>query len=309
MPEQARAQLDVDAVGGVREDIGAQAAEHGLEDRDGDQADHQDVERGQTAVHQDLVDHDLEEQRRDQREDLEKERGDQHLAEQAAVFDHGPEEPGDVEPPRQIGQAGAPGEQHEAPVPLGLELAASDDQGLTLERILDQRAAVGDLGKDEESAVAPRRQRRKRRPGEASPVAGEAARLQPERLGAAQHVGNADRRSGREAVADLLGVGADPVEAQEHHEPGQARVGCSTLLDHRRNRGGRTAPRSVTRPPIAVKLPRRAASELRRGADAARTSCRLGSLAARVEDRVLAPGSLTPKPAMACTSCATPGSV
>ena len=193
------------------------------------------------AVHQHLVDHDLEEQRRDQRQDLEKQRGDQHLAEQAAVLDRGLDEPGDVEPPRQIGQAGAPGEQHEAPVPLGLELAAADDQRLTRERILDQRAAVGDLRKDEEAAVAPCRQRRKRRPGEPSPIAREAARLQAERLGAAQHVGNFDHRSGREPVADLRGVGADPVKAQEHHQAGEAWVGCRALLDHRRHRavGGR----------------------------------------------------------------------
>ena len=84
MAEQPRAQLDVDAVGRVREQIGAQDAEHGLEQRDRDEADDQHVERAQRAMHQHLVDHDLEEQRRDQREELQEERGDQHLAEQAA---------------------------------------------------------------------------------------------------------------------------------------------------------------------------------------------------------------------------------
>ena len=86
MAEQPRAQLDVDAVGGVREEIGAQDAEHGLEQGDGDQPDHQHVERAHAAVHQHLVDHDLEEQRRDQREELQEERGHQHLAQQPAVL-------------------------------------------------------------------------------------------------------------------------------------------------------------------------------------------------------------------------------
>ena len=86
MAEEPRAELDIDAVGGVREEIGPQPAEHRLEDRDRHQADDQHVERAQAAMHQHLVDDDLEEQRRDQREELQEERGDQHLGEQAAVF-------------------------------------------------------------------------------------------------------------------------------------------------------------------------------------------------------------------------------
>jgi hypothetical protein len=37
-------------------------------------------------VHEHLVDHDLEEERRDQGEDLQEERGDQDFAQQAAVL-------------------------------------------------------------------------------------------------------------------------------------------------------------------------------------------------------------------------------
>ena len=65
--EQPRAELDVDAVGGVGEQIGAQDAQHGLERRRSPTrpitSTSSVVER---AVHQHLVDHDLEEQRRDQ---------------------------------------------------------------------------------------------------------------------------------------------------------------------------------------------------------------------------------------------------
>ena len=46
-----------------------------------DKADDQHIERAEAAMHQHLVDDDLEEERRDQREELEKERGDETLAE------------------------------------------------------------------------------------------------------------------------------------------------------------------------------------------------------------------------------------
>ena len=45
MPEQPRPKLHVDSVGGVREQIGAQDAEHRLEHGDGDESHHQHIER------------------------------------------------------------------------------------------------------------------------------------------------------------------------------------------------------------------------------------------------------------------------
>ena len=50
--------------------------------------------------------------------------------------------------------------------------------------------------------------------------------LRPELLGAAQHLGDADAAAA-EAVADLLRIGPDALEAQQHHqgaEPGIERV-------------------------------------------------------------------------------------
>jgi len=61
--EQPGSEFNVDAVGGVREDISTQVAEDCLEQRNRQQAGDDDVERGQAAVHQHLVDHHLEEQR------------------------------------------------------------------------------------------------------------------------------------------------------------------------------------------------------------------------------------------------------
>ena len=48
------AELDIDAVSGVREDIGAQRREHALENRHRHQPDDDDIERRQAAVHRTL---------------------------------------------------------------------------------------------------------------------------------------------------------------------------------------------------------------------------------------------------------------
>jgi len=46
--------------------------------------------------------------RRHQHKQLEEERGDQQLTEQAAIFVHRPEEPGNVELARKVGERGPP---------------------------------------------------------------------------------------------------------------------------------------------------------------------------------------------------------
>ena len=170
MAEQPGAELDVDAVGGVGEQIGAQDAEDRLEDRDGDQADDQDVERAQAAMHEHLVDDDLEEQRRDQGKELQEERGDQHLAEQAAILVDGAQEPGDVEAARQVEQAGAARHQDEPAVPDRLELGPRHELGPRRQRMLDQRLVLADLAENQKAAVAQRGDPGQGRPGEPRPV-------------------------------------------------------------------------------------------------------------------------------------------
>jgi hypothetical protein len=93
MPEQPRPQLHVDAVRCVCEDVCAQAAQRRFEQRDGRKADHQNIQRGKAPVHQHLVDHHLEEQRRKQREDLQEQRRRQHLPQNPAVFVNRAQEP------------------------------------------------------------------------------------------------------------------------------------------------------------------------------------------------------------------------
>ena len=61
MPEQSCPKLDVDAVRRMGEDVSAQARQQAFEDRDRDEAEHENVERRKSAVHEHLVDDDLEE--------------------------------------------------------------------------------------------------------------------------------------------------------------------------------------------------------------------------------------------------------
>src|SRR6267154_4943312 len=99
MAIQARAELDVDAVGRVGKKVGAQGAKRCLEHCDHRKTDDQNLKRAQSAMHENLVDNDLEEQRADKREQLKEEGSDQYLAQQVAIFVDSAQEPGDVEPP------------------------------------------------------------------------------------------------------------------------------------------------------------------------------------------------------------------
>ena len=135
--EQAGAELDVDAVGGVGEQIGAQDGHNGLEGGDRQKADHQHVEGAEQAVHQDLVDDDLEEQRRDQAEELQEERRDQDFAQQAAILVDRAHEPADAEAARDVRQAGPAGHRDQPAVPDRDELLARHEGGPGLRR-LDQ---------------------------------------------------------------------------------------------------------------------------------------------------------------------------
>ena len=163
MMEEPGAELDIDTVGRMGEQIGAQASEHDLEHRNRNQPQDQDVERAKAAMHQHFVDDHLKEQRRHQREKLQEERGEQHLAQKRAIFVDRAHEPGDVEASRELGEAGPPGHQDEASVPRGLELGPAHHRRPCAGRLHD-RLAVGGLSENQEAAVAQRDDGRQRRP-------------------------------------------------------------------------------------------------------------------------------------------------
>jgi hypothetical protein len=78
--EQPGAELDVDTVCRMRKLVDAQRLENGLEHGQHDKPDDQHVERAHASMHEHLVDHHLEEQRRDEGKELKEERDDQHFA-------------------------------------------------------------------------------------------------------------------------------------------------------------------------------------------------------------------------------------
>ena len=121
VPKQPRAQFDIDATGGVAEDVGAQRGEYALEHHHDDQSDHQDVKGRQATVHQHLVHHHLKEQRTDQGEQLQEQADGEHFADQAAVLDEAGDEPAEIELRQFASERGAAGDQNQLTGPLGGE--------------------------------------------------------------------------------------------------------------------------------------------------------------------------------------------
>ena len=121
MAKQPRAQLHIDAAGGVAEHIGSQRAECAFEHHHDQQPDHQHVERGEAPVHQHLVHHHLKEQRAHQCEQLQKQADQQHLAQQSPVLHQAGYEPAEIEYRQLTGQRGAAGDQDELARPPGGE--------------------------------------------------------------------------------------------------------------------------------------------------------------------------------------------
>ena len=81
MPEQPRAEFDIDPVCRMRKDVSPERAQDRFENRNGDEAEHQNVERGVATMGKNLVGDHLKEQRCHQAEQLQEERSNKHLAE------------------------------------------------------------------------------------------------------------------------------------------------------------------------------------------------------------------------------------
>src|SRR5216684_6065594 len=151
--EQPGAELDVDAIGRVGENVGAQCPDDRLEDRDRHQSDHQYLQRAHAAMHEHLVDDDLKEQWADQREDLQEERGDQHLGEEVPILVNCAQEPSDVEPARQIRKRCPPSHQNDTAIPYGLELGALHQLRARRERTLHKNLVLGHFSEHDKAAV------------------------------------------------------------------------------------------------------------------------------------------------------------
>src|SRR3954454_24207426 len=236
MVEQAGPELDVDAVGRVRKQVIAQDPEHGVEQGDDDEADDEDVERGQRAVHQNLVDHDLEEQRRDQRKKLEEERSRQHLAQQPPVFADRADEPGDIEVPSEIGQAGAPDHQDQAAVPDRAQLVAIHQHRALRLRGLHQHLVGGGLCDDHEAAVPQHCDRRQRGVRQTAPLRSVGWRFSSESPGAEHDIRCAETCRA-EPVPELLAIGRNALQMQQRQQGIEPRIGGDRVGRHERSPG------------------------------------------------------------------------
>ena len=106
-----------------------------------------------------------------------------------AVFVDGAEEPGDVEPPRQIERARRAASSARAgrPTPPRIRRASSGAVAAPMRR-LNNALSVADLAEQQKAAVAQRGDRRQRRDGKPLPARSAGARPETEFLGAAQHL-------------------------------------------------------------------------------------------------------------------------
>ena len=98
-------------------------------------------------------------------------------------------------------------------------------------RILNENLILAGFAEKEKTAVAQHRDAGQRRLGQPPPVRSIDPRLEPEFLGAAQHFGHANCRA--EAVADLLGIGADAVEPQQQDQSREPRLARRLIIGSR----------------------------------------------------------------------------
>ena len=140
-----------------------------------------------------------------------------------------PHKPGDIEPAPEIGQPGAARHQDELAVPHRFEFVAAHHRGSRRARPLHQRLVLANFAEDQKTATLQARDDRQRGVSEPIPSAARGARLQPQFLGATQHLGGPHRGRGK-TMPDLLGIRPDPVKPQHHHQRHQPLIGRGRVL-------------------------------------------------------------------------------
>ena len=181
-------------------------------------------------MHQHLVDDHLKEQRRDQGEQLQEERRDQHLAQEMPIFVDRSQKPGDVEPAGDVRQSGPAGHQDQSAVPDREKLGPRHQGGPGRLRRLDQDLVLGGLGDHHEPAVTQGRDGRQGRLGKPRPVGPVGSCLEPEILGAPEHLRCANFCCSQ-PVPDLSAISRNALEMQQRHEGFEPRIGgCRAVV-------------------------------------------------------------------------------
>ena len=114
----------------------------------------------------------------------------------------------------KIAERSAAGDENQASGPLRLELLPAQQKRAAHRGGVDDGAAIDHLAENKETSVLAFGDCRQGQPGKPCPIGSYRSRLQLEFLGAAQHLGHADRYIG-EAVGDLRGIDGDAVKSQQ----------------------------------------------------------------------------------------------
>ena len=186
MSKELRAQLHIDPIRRMREEICAKTAERRIEYRQSHHPDREDMEGGEALMDQDLVDDHLCEQRRQQRKQLQEERSDQDLPEKLAVLDNGRNEPSEIEFQILQAQIGAFGEEEKLARPSRFESLTRQHDGPPFHWILDEHLVAVDLGQYDVAAIGPLRDRGKGGTGRLFPLCLEHTGFQAKMLGRAE---------------------------------------------------------------------------------------------------------------------------
>ena len=223
MPKQAGTQLDVDPIGGVRENVGPEDADDAsnkvMATRPSNKT--SSVPRLRCTTTLSIM---TWKKRGEIRPKIwSKNEANRTSRQNPAIFVDRLNEPGDVEFPGQVAQRGAPGNQDQAPVPTGLEFGATEELRSANGGVLNQCLVIDQPGQHQKAAIAAFRQGGERDLGQPPPIRDDRPRLELQLLGAPQNLRGTKGRAG-ELMADLRRVDGQFMETQNQNERIDARA-------------------------------------------------------------------------------------
>src|ERR1700761_7233793 len=201
----------------MREQIRSQDRQHRLEYGDRNQPDHQHIKGRQAVMDENLVDHNLKEQKRGKGKQLKEKRCCKDLKQLTAVFVDCSEEPCDIEAPAKIEKRGTPRHHDETTIPDRCKLCFGHQSGSRRKCRLNEDFALAGFSKEEKPAILERRNSRQWCAIKPSAVGAAQARLEAAILRTPEHFRNADFRAAK-LMPNLRGISPDLVKAEHRHK-------------------------------------------------------------------------------------------
>jgi hypothetical protein len=188
--------------------------------------DGQHIQGGDAFMHQNLIDHHLEENRRQQGEQLDEKRRGQNFQQKTAILDDGRDKPGNVELTYAFAQPRPPGNQDDFAGPCFEKFSFADYLRRLVGRVVYQNFVIGQAANNEVTAVVmPSDGRQLHFPRQPAPVGFYCARFQFQRLGGAQNRQRIERFVMLpELVPQRAGIGRTFVQPRQHDQTGQPAI-------------------------------------------------------------------------------------